>query len=92
MLNSAFSVTMTNNIDRYRPCFYLIGHGGHSGHGVFAHTYARACERTRSKFHFYVLVTLYVYINTMTTMTSMTFIVIARVLAVTVGGHGGWSR
>lgn len=88
MLNSLFTMTMTNHNDRYKPYSCWGGHGGHGGHGVFlTHMHARADERTRKQSIFYLLATPYVYINTMTTMTTMTIVVIARVVAVIVGGH-----
>ncbi len=83
------SVTMTTGGDRCRPRIYWGGHGGHGGHGVFPHTYARAGERAGTRFPISQICTLAnVCKNTMTTMTSMTNVVITRVVAVTLGGHG----
>jgi len=88
MLIRLFSVTVTNYIDRYSYCFSSGGHGGHSGHGV-SRTYTRACAygRTRLKSIIQLITTSCVYINTMTTMTTMTRVIKSRVVAVTVDGH-----
>lgn len=88
MLNRLFTMTMTSVGDRYKLRSYWVGHGGHGGHGVFAHTYARGCERVRVFSTFYLYSCSYVYKNTMTSVTNMTNVVIARGSAVTVGGHG----
>ncbi|WP_064666975.1 hypothetical protein [Pseudoalteromonas prydzensis] len=88
MLSRLFTVTMTSSGDRCKVRGCWCGHGGHGGHGVFAHTYARGCERTRVFCTFYLYACSCVCKNTMTTMTSMTNRVLARVVAVTVGGHG----
>lgn len=88
MLNRLFTMTMTSVGDRYKLRSYWVGHGGHSGHGVFTHTYARGCERVRVFSTFYLYSCSCVYKNTMTSMTNMTNVVIARGSAVTVGGHG----
>lgn len=88
MINSLFSMTMTINNDRYRPHNHWSGHGGHGGHRIsHTHTYARAHERPRIDPINYLVTLPNVYKNTMTTMTSMTRLVIARASAVTVGGH-----
>lgn len=87
MLNKLFSMTMTSSDDRCRVRGCWVGHGGHGGHGVFTHTYARGCERARVFCTFYLYVCSCVCKNTMTSMTTMTNTVIARVSAVTVGGH-----
>lgn len=88
VINSLFSMTMTTNNDRYRLRLYWVGHGGHGGHGnLHTHTYTRAHERPRINPINYLVTLPYVYKNTMTTMTSMTRLVIARASAVTVGGH-----
>jgi hypothetical protein len=85
MQNRFLTMTMTKRDDRYTPYKHWVGHGGHGGHAVFTHTYARACERTRLP---PLLCHCLTYVkNTMTTMSSMTKVDTARVLAVTVGGH-----
>ncbi|WP_277054619.1 hypothetical protein [Pseudoalteromonas marina] len=88
MLSKFFSMTMTSCGDRCKVRGCWCGHGGHGGHGVFAHTYARGCERTRVFCTFYLYVCSCVCKNTMTSMTSMTNRLNTRVSAVTVGGHG----
>jgi len=86
MQNNSLTVTMTRIYDRHNPRFVWCGHGGHGGHGTF-HLHTRAHRHTPSSNHISIFLSCVCNI-TMTTMTSMTRLVIARVVAVIEGGHG----
>lgn len=84
-------MTMTDSNDRYTLYFYWVGQCGHGGHRVFlTHAYARAGEHTPSQLIHLSINLLHTHKYTMTTMTSMTIVVIARATAVILSGHSNF--
>ena len=89
MLDNYFSVTVTFTMTTCSPCHIRLCHSVTVCHGVFAHTYARACERTHLISIFYLIMLLTnVCKNTMTQYDSMTIPVNTRAVAVMVVSHG----
>lgn len=88
MLNSFIAMTVTLSVPLCSPCNERGCHSVMVCHGVFAHTYARGCERMRVFPTFYLYACSYVCKITMTQCDSMTIPANTRVVAVMVLCHG----